>query len=193
MMDDRPRYQHFFRCRTCGGRFSVLRLTDDPAKVKTPPCPKKKCGGKVRQSNMPDIGMDVAAGKAPAQVGAIPVRAHDMAMEIAMQDAGATDINDRAREGESAAPKLPHHLQQKADNFWGAGKKAQPTPGRMMNMKADLSSIFGERAQVDPSAVRFTADKGAAIQPILQAPGKRPGDSAVPHATIIADYASGAR
>lgn len=177
MTDERPRYRHFFRCRSCGNRFSVDRLTADPAKV-NPRCPRRACQGKARQSHMPDVGMDVAAGKAPGQVGAIPVRAYDMAMEIATQDYGLTDIVDRPRVGESTAPKLPPHLQVKADNFFsGGGLKQQ---------KARVNLPWAPGGTAAPGAIqnmqpltRISAD--AALLPIHTA-----GEAGRPKVNIVA-------
>lgn len=175
MIDDRPKYQHFFRCRGCGDRFSVMRLTADPAKVKVPRCPKKRCTGRVRESHVPDIGMDVAAGVAPAQVGAIQVRALDTAMNITMADHGMTDLSDDFRPGAVTAPRLRPDLQAKADAFFSPAKKQGPRQGRV-----DLSGMFGDRATAaQPNGVpstKFTAGGGSAIAPILrsQAPGSSP-------------------
>lgn len=180
---------HNFRCRVCGNRFGVKRKTPDSSKVKTPRCPRKSCGGKARASHVPDIGLDVAAGKAPGHIGHDQVRAYDMALEMTAQDHQMGDLKDRPRPGETSAPPLRPDLQKQADNFWsGGGTRRQPQGGR--RGKVDLSPIYGGRATAaqaqTPSAPQFTADRGAAIAPILQMPGKRPGDSPVPHTRIIA-------
>lgn len=180
-MDDRPQYRHFFRCRGCGDRFSVLRLTADPAKVKTPKCPKKRCTARVRVSHQEDIGFDAAEGKAPAQVGAIAVKAFDQTMEMTMADHGMTDIKDNARPGESSVPALRPDLQRQADSFWGSGQKRQAGTRRG---RVDLSGMYGERAtnapkvNGQPAAMKFDAGQGSAIEPILRS---RPtGSSPVP-------------
>lgn len=173
-MSERQKYRHFFRCRQCGDRFHVDRLTADPAKV-NPRCPKKACKGKARQSHMADVGMDVAAGKAPAQVGAISVRARDMAYDMVTKDQGLTDIQDHTRPGESTAPKLPWHLQKKVDGFWGQNNAKPQGP---KTMRADLSPIFGERATQGLPAAQFKAESGSLVEPILK--HKPTGSSAVP-------------
>lgn len=190
MSDDRPRYQHFFRCRCCSHRFSVVRFTSDPAKVKTPKCPLKKCGGKSRESHVPDIGMDVAAGKAPAQVGSNFARAYDYALNVAVEDHGLTDIQDKPYVGENTAPKLRPDLQARADSFWGGGKK-KPSQPAMRNMKADLSGLYGERATRgnDPNAPLLVKNGGmSAVEPILRAPDRIPGDSPVPKTQTLASW-----
>jgi hypothetical protein len=187
MTDDRTRWKHSFRCRSCGGRFSVLRLTADPDRVKLPRCPRKGCTGKVRQSYVEDKGFDPADGIAPAVVGAnVQVRAYDTALEIVAQDHAMTDIKDRLRPGETSVPSLAPHLQKMADNFWG-GQRKQPAVRRG---KVDLSPVFGQRA-IDaqggvPAGAQFSLDRGSAIAPILQQPGKAPGDSPIPKHQIIA-------
>lgn len=138
--DGRPRYRHSFRCRCCGTRFHVTRLTADPNRVKIPRCPKKGCDGKVKQSYMADVGMVLGDGvKAPAVLGAPQVRAYDIALEAAAHNAGLTNLNDHPRYGESSVPRLPPNLQHKVDNFWG-------TPKRTVTKRVDLSGMFGQRA-----------------------------------------------
>lgn len=181
MIDDRQWYQHNLRCRMCAHRFHVKRLTADANKVR-PNCPK--CGGRTKQSFQADVGFDPAEGKAPAQIGSIPVRAYDAAMEITMQDHGITDIQDHSRPGavyragETSAPKLRPDLQAQADNFWGGPAK----PKRMG--KIDMSPLYGARAQnngVTPG--QFNASSGSLIEPILK--HKPTGTSAVPDYTPI--------
>lgn len=195
--DERPRYRHHFRCKSCGGRFHVDRLTADPAKVKTPKCPRKGCTGKVKESHMPDVGMDVAAGRAPAQVGSnVQVTAYDTAMRMAMEDAQVTDIQDHSRpgavirNGEATAPPIPTHLQAKVANFWG-GQRQQ---GKTRTARADLSGIFGERAtaaQVGAPVMgqNFTADRGVGIAPILTA--KPTGVSPIPDHRVVGSFNPG--
>lgn len=175
MTDDRQRYAHPFRCKSCGGRFQVVRFTADPDKVKTPKCPRKSCGGKAKQSFMEDVGMDVAAGKAPGVVGSVPVLAYDASMKIAMEDHQLTDIQDHHRAGEATAPKLRPDLQAKADGFWG-GNQQKP---RTRTAKVDMSPIYGERATGGaPPGARFSADSAPAVMPILTS--KPEGSSPIP-------------
>jgi len=181
MSTDRIRYQHFFRCKVCGTRFHVTRLTADPGRVKTPSCPRKRCGGRTKPSFAPDVGLDVGAGRAPAQTGANPeVRAYDAALKITAEDHGMTDLRDRARPGENSVPPLRPDLQRQADSFWSGPQKPAARRG-----KVDMSPIYGARAQSGlPSATRFSADKGTAIAPILQA--QPTGSSPIPKHTTIA-------
>lgn len=180
-MSDRPQFLHTFRCRSCGNRFGVKRLTDDPSKVKAPKCPRRSCGGKSRESHVPDIGMNVADGKAPGVVGSIPVLAYDAAAQIAMSDHGMTDLQDHRRAGEATAPKLRPDLQQKADNFWG-GNQQKP---RTRTAKVDMSPIYGERATGGvPPGAKFSADSAPAVMPILTS---RPeGSSPIPKYVDVA-------
>jgi len=185
----KARWRHLFRCRTCGNQFHVDRLTPDPNKVKAPKCPRKKCGGKSKESFMADVGFDPSEGKAPSIGGSIIAKATDMAWEVGAANAGLTDINTQAREGENSAPKLPPNLQQMADNFWGTGK---PQAKRKTMGKVDLSPIYGERAgqaaagAVNPYPNRVGAKADEAIMPIHRA--GQAGQSAVPpHITIAGD------
>lgn len=183
MADNRPLYAHWFRCRTCGNRFSVKRLTADSSKVKAPNCPRRSCIGKSRQSHVPDIGFDPSEGKAPALGGSIPTRAFDTAMEMTMQDHGMTDIRDDARPGEPSVPKLRPDLQERADNFFGGQKKQN----RGTRGKVDLSGLYGERASQaqngTPQGTKFVQEGGHAIAPILNS--KPTGSSPIPNYTSI--------
>lgn len=180
MTDDRQRYKHSWRCRSCGDRFHTIRLTAD-AEGMNPRCPKNACKGKSKPSFQEDVGMDVAAGRAPGVVGAnVQVKAYDSSMEIAMQDHGMTDIQDHRYQGESTAPKLPTHLQQQADAFWGSSQKKQ----KARTGNVDLSPIFGSRATPATTGAQFKADSGSLIAPILQ--HKPQGSSPIPPHTVIA-------
>lgn len=178
MSDDRQWFRHSLRCRACANRFHVDRLTPDPDRVR-PKCPK--CGGRSKESFVDDKGMDFSMQKAPGIVGSIPARAFDASMEIAMQDHGMTDIHAEARPGESSAPKLPQHLQQKVDKFWGGAQKPKARTG-----KVDLSPLYGERATQAgaPDSARFSAGSASLIEPILK--HKPTGSSPIPAHTIIA-------
>lgn len=185
MADDRQRYRHAWRCRSCGDRFHTVRLTADPTGM-SPRCPKRACGGKSKQSHVPDLGMDVAEGKAPGVVGAnVQTRAYDSAMQMTMTDQGLTDIQDHSRPGsvyrpgEGTAPKLPTHLQQQADTFWG-GANRQKT----RTAKADLSPIFGQQGPNAPPPVAHQAPMNSIVEPILK--HKPRGSSAVPDHVVIA-------
>jgi hypothetical protein len=183
--DERPRYRHFFRCSGCGNRFHVDRLTADSNKVKTPKCPRKACVAKVRQSHMPDIGMDVSAGRAPAATS-IQAIAYDTALRWATEEQGVTNILDRPRQGESSAPPLEPRLQKLSEGFWGGPRKQNTRTARV-----DMSGIFGERAiaaqQGQPATgAKFTADQGVAVAPILTA--KPQGSSPVPDHTVIGAF-----
>ena len=184
MSDTRPRYDHFFRCKTCGGRFSVRRLTADPDKVKTPPCPRKRCGGKVKPSHMPDVGMDVAAGRFPS-TPSVMTQAMDMAMEVGAYNSGLTNLNDRPYVGEHTAPKLPGNLQAMADNFFPDRSRLNKN---QRTGRVNLSNILGPQAQAPRQAqpaVRVSADVG--LGPIHAA-----GESGRPK-TVYLDEPRGAR
>ena len=188
--DDRPRYAHWFRCRTCAHRFSVVRLTADSTKVKTPKCPHKGCNGRVRESHMEDRGMDVAAGRAPATTS-VQAQAYDLAHKWSMQEQGATDIRDNARPGESSVAPLPPKLQRDVENFWGGPRKPKTRTARV-----DLSPVFGQRAAEAQSAspmmgANFTADRGIGIAPILTA--KPEGTSPIPEHRVVGSYNPGRR
>lgn len=181
MSDERPRYAHYFRCRTCGGRFNVVRLTADPAKVKAPKCPKRGCLGKIKESHTADIGFDPAEGKAPALGGSSFARAMDITQNIVAQDHGMTDLSDTMRPGEVTAPRLRPDLQKQADEYFSP-------PKRQRRGKIDMSPLYGDRAAGGqngqmPAGVKF---EGGAhpIAPILQS---RPtGSSPIPHYTDVA-------
>ena len=103
------------RCTVCG--HSWKRRTKNPESA-DPPCPNLACG----EAMLP-IGMDLTLNKAPASIGGnIHVKAIDETAKIVMEEHGMTDLRSDVREGETAAPKLPPHLQAQADNFFGGPK-----------------------------------------------------------------------
>jgi hypothetical protein len=188
--DERPKFRHFFRCKVDGHRFHVDRLTADSSKVKAPKCPK--CKGKTKESHMPDVGLDVAAGRAPATTS-VQANAYDMAMKMCMEDNQATNILDHSRpgapihNGESTAPPLPAHLQKLSEGFWG-GQRQQ---GKTKTARADLSAIYGDRAiaaQAGQPTIgqNFTAESAPGVAPILTA--KPQGTSPVPDHRVVGSY-----
>ena len=185
MSDNSPRFRHFFRCKTCGNRFHVDRLTADSTKVKTPHCPRKTCGGKAKESHVPDIGFDPAEGRAPATTS-IQAKAYDLAHQWQMDEQKVTNIRDGVRQGESSAPSLEPRLQQMADGFWGGARKQNTRTAR-----ADLSPVFGQRA-IDaqagaaPIGARFSADNAVGVAPILTA--KPTGTSPVPDHRVVGSF-----
>jgi hypothetical protein len=188
--DDRPIHLHGFRCRACGNRFTVKRLTADSSKVKIPKCPRKSCGGKSKASYVPDIGFDAAEGKAPAVGGSLSGRAFDYAMQTTMADHGMTDIKDTVRPGETSVPPLPPRLQQQADSFWNPKQAPAQRRGRV-----DLSGLYGPAANQGappPGVQTLASGAGHPIAPILNS---RPtGSSPIPAHTIIGgDRPGGAR
>jgi hypothetical protein len=184
--DNRPRFRHFFRCRTCANRFYVERLTADPTKVKTPRCPRKSCGGKARESHVADIGMDVSSGRAPG-LTTVQAQAFDLAHKWQMEEQKVTNIRDNVRPGESSAPPLEPRLQSMADGFWGGNRQQKKT----RTARADLSPIFGERATAAQAGApvmgtRFTADNAPGVAPILTS--KPPGTSPVPDHITVGEF-----
>jgi len=178
---------HAFRCKKCGNRFELRRQSE--AIPQHPKCPRKACQSKrVRESHMPDRGLDVAAGKAPALVGSIPTRALDVALEIAAKDAGLTDLNTSARYGENMAPKLPPRLQKQADGFFG-GARAAPTNGRR-KIQVDLRGALGGLAQGGPQPAAG-AGPAVAVDVANFLPRGRRGASAVPTHQVIAGDGGG--
>jgi hypothetical protein len=188
LQQEREMFLHTFRCRVCGNRFGVKRLTADSSKVKTPKCPRKSCGGKARESHMPDVGMDVSAGRAPG-VTTVQAQAYDLAHKWTMEDQQATNILDNARPGESSAPPLPAHLQANVDGFWGGKRQA-----KTRTVRADLSPIYGERATAAQAGApvlgqRFMADNAPGVAPILTS--KPQGTSPVPDHRVVGEFNPG--
>lgn len=184
-MSERALYRHHLRCRACAHRFHVDRVTADPDRVR-PHCPR--CRGKTKQSYVPDIGMDVSAGRAPGVVGAnVQTKAYDITMENVMREQQLGDVQDHSRPGavyragEPTAPKLPAHLQVQADNLWGSASNRSTRTA-----KVDLSGVLGATPAINgqPPGQRYTADAPSAIAPIVKS--KPPGSSPIPPHTIVA-------
>lgn len=183
MSEQKQKYRHAWRCKVCAGRFFTVRATEDPTGM-NPKCPRKSCGGRSKPSYVADIPTDISAGKAPGLIGQnVQVKAFDVAHEMAMQDAGLTDIRTdiRAGDGVGTAPRLPQHLQAQAESFWSGPQKKQA----QRRGKVDLSPIFGQRPpQAGPSDQQFKIEAGSAIAPILN--HRAAGSSPVPPHVIVA-------
>lgn len=172
-------YIHAFRCKVCGNRFELKRHSAAPPK--NPRCPRKACQSKkVRTSHMPDVGLDVAAGKVPALVGSIPTRAMDMALEVAARDTGLTDLNTNIRYGENMAPKLAPRLQAQADGFFGGGRVKSGRRTIKLDLSGALSPITG--GGVGP----VQGSPAVSVDPRTFLPPGRQGASAVPQHTVLA-------
>lgn len=98
-------YRISLRCTDCAHKWK--RTVTDPNEP-DPPCPN--CA-KVTQN----IGLDVAAGKAPSIGGNMSVKAMDATLEAVAEDYGFTDLRTDARDGETMTPKLPPKQQEAAD------------------------------------------------------------------------------
>jgi hypothetical protein len=120
-------YRVTLRCTDCGHKFRRTVATID---ADDPECPK--CA-KVQQS----IGLDVAAGQAPAIGGNVTVKAMDETLEMVAKDYGFTNLSTDAREGQTMAPKLPPQQQAMADAMFNpaARKQAMGQGGRSMAPK----------------------------------------------------------
>jgi predicted nucleic acid-binding Zn ribbon protein len=168
----RTYYGHAFRCKGCGTRFEVMRLTADPARVKVPPCPRKTCRGKVKQSYMSDVGFNAADGKAPAVGGTDAVRAYDIAMDAGAANAGLTDLNDKPRYGENSAPKLPPNLAAQVQNFWGPSQKGS---GMQRRARANVGGLLRGPTPAAPApSPTFQFSSDSAMMPIHSRPEDRP-------------------
>lgn len=127
------RYRSIYRCRHCGHRWKTVTSkapsVDDPC----PPCPNLDCGEIQTR-----LGMDIASGVAPAQIGQNnSVKAIDETARIVMEDHHMTDLRSDVRETETMTPKLPPQQQQAADNFFGAPRQQQR---RTIPMRSPLSN-----------------------------------------------------
>ena len=174
---------HAYRCKVCGNRFELKRKTETPPK--NPTCPRVECRGthRVRESHMPDVGLDVSAGIAPSIGGSIPTRAMDEAMKITAEDHHLTDLNTSAHYGESMAPKLPPRLQAQADGFFGGGRVK--TGGRRQ-IKVDLRGALGALSQGGAPAPTEQGGGGFAVDVRNLLPAGQRGQSAVPSHRVIA-------
>lgn len=114
-------YRITLRCTDCGHKW---RRQTQHVMAEDPPCPA--CA-KVPKN----IGLDVAAGVAPAIGGNPAVKAMDYTMETVAQDYGFTNLRTDAHEGESMVPKLPPAQQQMADAMFNPQARRQAMRGRM--------------------------------------------------------------
>lgn len=116
-----------FRCDRCGHEWwRVYKAV--PAD--NPPCPKKACVAAALEEEVERRARNLAQmfeeQKAPGHIGASEtVKAVDATAEIVMRDHNLTNLNDNLRMGDTMAPKLRPDMQRHADDFFGAGQRAQ--------------------------------------------------------------------
>jgi len=137
------RFQTRLRCTACGHRYRRVEYAPDEeslAYTAAPACPKCAVPERV-------IGMDVAAGRAPAVGGSLAVRAVDETAKIVMEDHNLTDLRSDVREGENMVPKLPPRQQALADNFFAAPQRRRNPAGGIFSLPpaAVLKAAVGGR------------------------------------------------
>ena len=114
----------------------------------TPKCPNLNCG--VTQTPR---GIDLSIPRAPGIIGeSLQTKAIDESAKIVMEDYKMTDLRDDVRPSETAAPKLPPHMQAQADAFFvGRGKRNPQLNAKtaMMGMAA-LKGAFRQPSGYNP-------------------------------------------
>jgi hypothetical protein len=150
-----PDVVYTLRCRVCGCKFKQRVKDGGKPSAK---CPNLACG-----EENPDRGYDPQG--APIKIGgSLTVKAVDETARIVMEDYKLGDLQDNLREGDIAAPKLTHHLQQQADAFFGVRKANDPrtgrpliSPNRMAAIQASaLAGSYGPgvvKDAIDPVAI----------------------------------------
>lgn len=120
-------YRIQLRCTDCGHRF---RRTVDSVDADDPACPN--CAKQPQ-----NIGLDVAAGKAPSIGGNDAVKAMDYTLQAVSEDYGFTDLRTDSHEGEVMTPRLPPAQQIIADGMFNPAlrKKAMGRNGSAISNK----------------------------------------------------------
>jgi hypothetical protein len=137
------------RCTDCGHKwrfkaFSADKSGDDVPVQECPKCEKVQV----------DIGMDVAAGKAPGIGGNPAVRAMDISMEITAEQYGLTNLETDGRVGATMAPKLPAQQQAAADGMFDAKARGKVQGFARNPILARARMMAGAlQAGKDPNAV----------------------------------------
>lgn len=124
-------YRMYLRCTDCAHKWQrTFASADEP----DPPCP--------RCAKAPvNIGLDVAAGKAPSIGGNLAVKAMDYTLETVAQDYGFKDLRTDAREGETMTPKLPPPQQLMADAMFNPALRKQAMGARGGAMAPKLGGM----------------------------------------------------
>lgn len=142
-------YRITLRCTDCATQWK--RTVTDPNEP-DPPCPN--C---AKETN--NIGLDVAAGQAPAAGGLPSVRAMDFAMNTVAEEYRLTDLRTDSREGESMAPKLPAQQQAAADSMFDPAKRASMLGASQRKINqiaaAARAGAFSNTAHKAPDPVEF--------------------------------------
>lgn len=156
-------YRITLRCDDCGHRYK--RMVSDLA-APDPPCPRCATAAKA------PIGLDIAAGRAPAIGGSPTVKAMDYTMEAVAQDYGFTDLKTDGREGATMAPPLPPAQQAQADAMFNPTERAR-------QMKSANPAVAARLNQIAATAMHggYAQKAAGAPDPVAVAhEGKRPGD-----------------
>jgi hypothetical protein len=156
--DGKPlqRFNITYRCRACAMKFKAVVYEDET----DPPCPNLDCGVIQRT-----VGLDVAAGQAPAVGGSLAARATDAAAQMVMEDHKMTDLKDAKYEGETMAPGLTASQRAMGSMFdaqarkaaFGGQQQGNPTAAALNRiarggMAAASSIVQPSRDYVDPIA-----------------------------------------
>lgn len=155
-------YRIQLRCTDCGHRF---RRTVDSVDADDPACPN--CAKQPQ-----NIGLDVAAGKAPSIGGSPAVQAMDYTLEAVAQDYGFTDLRTDARENETMTPKLPPAQQLVADSMFNPtlrkkamGRNGSPIGNKLGAIAANAMAGGYQMPAYDPvSIMQRGKPQGSAIK-----------------------------
>lgn len=147
------RFQVRIRCNVCQHKYRRTLEADNPEAlddIADPPCPN--CAAVERR-----IGMDVGGGKAPVVGGSMTVKAVDETARIVMEDHGMSDLRSDVREGETMAPKLPPHMQAKADAMFSRPKGGLLGLPTGAIVKAAVNGRFSTPDTFNPVAAQHAA------------------------------------
>lgn len=160
------------RCLRCGHEYVTKPMTAVPRD--DPPCPKEECRveREVERRLMERVRFEkmLQEQRPPARGGAPVVGVIDSVAEQVMRDYKLTDLNDRMREGDIAAPKLPPAQQRAADSFFSGQEVARQMGGRRLAARV---------SQLGAQVLSARGPMASANIAKIQAASGRPGESAL--------------
>lgn len=160
------RYRIRYRCNRCGYEYHRVTTKLDR---KDPPCPKVQCrvareleAKQVEQDRLDEI---LESQRTPAVTGAPQVKMIDDTMRMVANDYKLTNLNDRMREGDIAAPKLDPARQRAADSFFSGAEVARRAGGSRMAARVRQLGAQALAGGLGKSSLNIEAIQKQAAQP----------------------------
>lgn len=169
-MIEKQRFRMTFKCGQCGNVFRRVSSNPDLKKSPCPECRKaeritrfvRSNDGPVSQEDLLERDWDQQPYVRPpksAEASTHTIRAIDETAKIVMEDHHMGDLKDSVRVGESMAPRLAPHLQQRADAMFSGGNVKRMIPNAAKIARTAMAGGYRGDGFVDPVSTLRPAHK----------------------------------